>query len=122
MEFKGTKGRWEIEGHPYFDEEDGYVGAYNITTQNREQTVTAIPAYEFWGQTIETAKANALLISKAPEMLEMLEKAMIELSRIKLSMLAHPDCTVGSEFDDYTTSAQECEDEIEQLIKEATTL
>ncbi len=36
--------------------------------------------------------------------------------------MAHPDCTAGSEFDDYTTLAQECEDEIEQLIKEATEL
>lgn len=63
---------------------------------------------------------QAIKDSKSPEMLEMLDKARVELSRIRRSMMAHPDCIAGSEFDDYTTSAQECEDEIEQLIKEAT--
>lgn len=103
MEFKGTKGKWEVKGHPYFNEEDGYVGAYNITTQNREQTVTAVPAYEFWGQTIETAKANALLISKAPEMLEMLE--------ILLKEFKATDVRTGA-----------IKEDLKQLIKEATTL
>lgn len=70
----------------------------------------------------EGKRANALLISKAPEMLEMLEKAKTELSRIKNSMRAHPDCTEGSEFDDYTSSAEDCENNIEQLIKQATEL
>lgn len=55
-------------------------------------------------------------------MLEMLERAKVELSRIKCSMMAHPDCTEGSEFDDYTSSAQDVENNIEQLIKEATEL
>jgi hypothetical protein len=32
-------------------------------------------------------------------------------------MLAHPDCTEGSEFDDFTTSAQETEDEIQNYIE-----
>ena len=31
-------------------------------------------------------------------------------------MLVHPDCEEGSEFDDYTTSAQETENQIEELI------
>lgn len=53
------------------------------------------------------------------KMLEMLNKARVELSKIRHSMMAHPDCIEGSEFDDYTTSTQKCEDEIEQVIKEA---
>ena len=43
------------------------------------------------------------------------------IQSLKLSMLAHPDCTDGSEFDDYATTAQDIEFEIELIIKEATT-
>ena len=32
-------------------------------------------------------------------------------------MLAHPDCQEGSEFDDFTTLAQETEDELEDYIE-----
>ncbi len=63
---------------------------------------------------------DALEKLKALEMLEMLKKVKSELSRIKGSVMAHPDCIEGSEFDDYTNSAEEVESEIEQLIKEAT--
>lgn len=63
---------------------------------------------------------DALEKLKAFEMLEMLKKVKSELSRIKGSVMAHPDCIEGSEFDDYTNSAEEVESEIEQLIKEAT--
>lgn len=50
------------------------------------------------------------------EMISMLEKSRKMLQSLKLSMLVHPDCEEGSEFDDYTTSAQETEDEIEELL------
>lgn len=59
MEFKGTKGKWVVEkthekGKWIQSEDGGYC---------------AISA----GSTLEESKANALLISKAPEMLEMLK-------------------------------------------------
>jgi hypothetical protein len=66
--------------------------------------------------------ANALLISKALDLLEELDKARQIIRSLKLSMLGHPDCTYNSEFDDLTTKAQQSEDEIEKLIKEATEL
>lgn len=50
------------------------------------------------------------------EMLSLLEKSRKMIQSLKLSMLVHPDCEEGSEFDDFTTSAQETEDEIEELI------
>ncbi|MVW93665.1 hypothetical protein FCL53_17015 [Elizabethkingia meningoseptica] len=50
------------------------------------------------------------------EMLSLLEKSRIEIARLKRAMLVHPDCEEGSEFDDYTTSAQETENEIEELL------
>lgn len=99
MEFKGTKGKWTNSSNAVHNEEGKCICI-----------------------TYENIIVDALLISKAPEMLEMLQKAKAELSRIKGSMMAHPDCIVGSEFDDYTSTAQECENEIELLIREATEL
>jgi hypothetical protein len=104
MEFKGTKGKWEFSEN----------GGVHVTT-NSGMICDLITSSQ-------KDKYNALLISKAPEMLEMLERTKVELSRIKGSMMAHPDCTEGSEFDDYTSSAQDVENNIEQLIKEATEL
>lgn len=73
MEFKGTKGKWYITSSPYYNEETGENdGSFYIVTKDLKYIITGVNAYSFWGQTIETAKANALLISKAPEMLEML--------------------------------------------------
>lgn len=105
-EFKGTKRKWEITGRPFFDEDAGNIGSYYIATENKEQIMATVPAYESWGQTLETARANALIISKAPEMLEMLKE-------------------IVSEFDIYKSLAQgtsKCDAimKAEQLIKEAT--
>lgn len=55
------------------------------------------------------------------DQLELLKDALMKaqgvICRLKLSMMAHPDCTESSELDDYTTMAQEVEDEIEKLLK-----
>lgn len=56
------------------------------------------------------------------ELLETLKEANTMIAVLKRSMLVHPDCEIGSEFCDYTTNAQNLEDEIEQLIKQATEL
>lgn len=97
MEFKGTKGKW-LMTHPKGSNGFLYVGLRpnegNIATC---YTVDADSA-RFRNVTIET-KANALLISKAPEMLEMLKEVK---SRLK-----------GNGFPSLTAK-------IEQLIKEAT--
>ncbi|MDV3750623.1 hypothetical protein CMU19_04350 [Elizabethkingia anophelis] len=61
-----------------------------------------------------------LLLEELPdhseEILSLLEKSRKMIQSLKLSMLVHPDCEEGSEFDDYTTSAQETENEIEELL------
>jgi hypothetical protein len=64
MEFKGTKGQW------YIDTELEYMNEYDvkvrvISSDNDEEFVN------IFGNN-EEDEANALLISKAPEMLEML--------------------------------------------------
>ena len=48
---------------------------------------------------------------------ELLKKAIRTISRMKLSMLDHPDCTEGSEFDGFTTEAEEIQDQIFDFFK-----
>jgi len=65
MEFKGTKGKWNIERHQH-----QLCGDYLIIDENDYQLAIADNEYI---QDYEKTKANALLISKAPEMLEILQ-------------------------------------------------
>jgi hypothetical protein len=90
-EFKGTNGKWVVSEFNY-DEIKSESG-FSIA--------------DVWDMDTETfpnpdeAKANALLISKSPEMLEMLEKLI-------------PILKENSRFSQL--------EEVEQLIKEATEL
>jgi uncharacterized secreted protein with C-terminal beta-propeller domain len=80
-QFKGTKGKWEVsKAYETIIDEEGYGIAQEYGIKNSL----------YW-------KANALLISKAPELLEMLE-----------------------EVKDYLGS--DVRGKVEQLIKEATEL
>ena len=107
-EFKGTKGKWDIDSSS--DSRVKLVGG-----------LIDVWIYRNSGDIdIMEAKANAQLISKAPEMLEMLKEAKRVICSMKLSMWVHPDCSEGSEFYDMATTGEETEDKIEQLIKEAT--
>lgn len=67
-----------------------------------------------WFQTLLHPDAN--LIAAAPDLLVALQEAKQLICSLKLSMLAHPDCTEGSEFDDYTSTAQEFEDKAAEVI------
>jgi len=95
MDFKGTKGKWHIEN--LHAPKEGKYPAFeiDISTETEENMCTVWYAELF----AEEAKANALLISKAPEILQMLERAR------KALLMVDP-----------------LSDEIEQLIKEATEL
>jgi hypothetical protein len=69
MEFKGTKGKWYIEN--LNEPKEGKYPAFEIDISTEiEQNMCTIWYSELFA--VE-AKANALLISKAPEMLVMLE-------------------------------------------------
>jgi hypothetical protein len=61
MEFKGTKGKWKLEN----------IDNNWLVMSNDENLVG-----------INNNKANALLISKAPEMLEMLQIYLADLNNI----------------------------------------
>lgn len=95
MEFKGTKGKWIVD-----HEESGFNKYHQLCTPI--STKGFIGFCEIYGDD-EESKANALLISKSPEMLEMLQKIHLKLT---------DSDTIN--YDDY--------EELEQLIKEATEL
>jgi hypothetical protein len=91
MEFKGTKGKWILEdGKEIMCNNNLISTGYGFMVKNR-YTVT------------EESRANALLISKAPEMLEMLQLTLVEL-----------ETGAKKHWEIYGM--------IEQLIKEATEL
>ena len=66
--FKGTKGKWKVhKGSHYFSVkyEENERGGINLFMISED--------YKGFHSLVEECEANALLISKAPEMLEMLE-------------------------------------------------
>jgi len=115
MEFKGTKGKWEaIENSYYFDvrtsNKNGRDLCVNVLVLDNCKTDSLS----------EENKANAKLIAAAPEMFEMLKVAKSTIQSLRLSMSAHPDYEVDSEFYDYVDLADEKETEIEKLLTKIT--
>ena len=95
MEFKGTKGKWVVD-----IDESSYNEFHQLCTPISRKYPghgTIVRLCEVYGED-EPSIANALLISKAPEMLEMLIN-LTEVCDIKI-----------------------LKDKAEQLIKEATEL
>ncbi len=90
MEFKGTKGKW------YYDKEKSKV--------RKEDGNTLCVCYYSNIINKEECEPNALLISKAPEMLEMLKEL----------------CNVILCYEQQTASISNNKLKAEQLIKEAT--
>jgi hypothetical protein len=93
MEFKGTKGKWWsccIKTTPHYVFSAGGDDTVICAFSKRQDMRDELPDEEF--------RANALLISKAPEMLEMLKR------------LIQPDLDISDLI------------EAENLIKEATEL
>ena len=99
-EFKGTKGKWEVRPADHIGCTLVYFGDFKGEIQ----------CWHHHGDTMTSkeANANALLISKAPEMLEMLEKLL--------------DAVDWSVDQWQGNGGREREDKIKQLIKEATEL
>lgn len=65
-EFKGTKGNWSVY-------KPNHIGCENVNIGDNTGFDGYVELWHHHYDTKEEAKANALLISKAPEMLEMLQ-------------------------------------------------
>ncbi|OPC44640.1 hypothetical protein [Elizabethkingia anophelis] len=93
-EFKGTGGTWSVSGEKYFTIES------KVQHERYVVPIVTIATVNSSFRPTEEAKANAKLISKAPEMLEMLKRCevRIEPKDIHISLL----------------------NDLRQLIKEAT--
>jgi hypothetical protein len=119
MEFKGTKGKW------FFDKTKDNITSENVSgilatawmTYNSEEIEERIDGESWLDMRKRTEviriekeierKANALLISKAPEMLEMLSELRLIFDKYEVNF--------ESEFFKY-------KEPLEKLIKEATEL
>lgn len=118
FEFKGTKGPLERK----------YVGSVciGIGTAGDYSKITAnsiIPEKDKeYLREKEATEADMQLYACAPELLEALKSARLTISRLKLSIAAHPDCEPESEFNGRAIMAQRTEDEIENLLAKATTI
>jgi hypothetical protein len=97
MEFKGTKGKWK--------ESSSNVKGILISVKNPNRDICTVWQYDNDFLETREAKANALLISKAPEMLEMLKELKGVFDKYSVDF--------ESEFFKYKQP-------LEQLIKEAT--
>ena len=79
MEFKGTKSELIVIDRTKLTEQNGTIGSFDIETKDGKKFAQVHP-YEFYGIPLEQSSANALLISKAPEMLEMLQSVQETIS------------------------------------------
>lgn len=98
MKFKGTSGPWYADRILIDTIEIVKIKSY-------EKIIGNLAAYEFRDVSIDETNANAQLISKAPEMLEMLNECLNILS----------DVPLGREMSSWAKQTK-------QLIKEATEL
>ena len=89
MEFKGTKGELERKYVSGICIGIGIVGEYSQITAN--SVLEHLENDDQYEKEKEEIEANLLLYSKSTEMLEILKKARLTISRLKNSMLAHPD-------------------------------
>lgn len=112
-EFKGTKGKWVTQWNGFYFEvrrEEDFIDGKNLsissflydTNNNGDRSGT------------DENKANALLISKAPEMLEKLESS---LNVIKWYM---ENSIPDENHEDFFNIGMNQREELKQLIKEAT--
>ena len=86
-----------------------YLAGYNQAVED----YNSIEAYA-----IQDVLATEIMVlrEKNAELVEMLKEAKSMIGKLRRSISVHPDCTIGSEFDDYTSDAQNLENEIESLI------
>lgn len=87
-EFKGTAYQWAV----------GHDGCSVVSSDKTERSIVSIQTIctinTLWASK-EEVKANSLLISKAPEMLEMLKRALQTLKDIDSTLAHHNHDVIG---------------------------
>lgn len=120
--FKGTKGKWKVKhsvSKPAFNVVGTSLGGtYKIA--RCPYYINHLFAKEHNDKEVDEAKANAQLISKAPEMLEMLEKCLSEFEQCKDAIWELMEYQDGWESN--KDRVEEKIEKIQQLIKQATEL
>jgi hypothetical protein len=106
MEFKGTKGKWEIYWNIQYPD---------ILISTDEVDIATVDSWDHDTTYEEESKANALLISKAPEMLKMLNKTLSNLESIMKLMILFKHDKKGTDFKIISKLIKEHK----KLIKEA---
>ena len=114
MEFKGTKGKWIVR---YEKNSNGFV---NIDLPNKRFITFYGKLKKINDVFPEETKANALLISKAPEMLEETQDTIDELKLLKSTIIEASK--TNNKLESVAEVIQNWIDRKEQLIKEATEL
>lgn len=114
MEFKGTKGTWTINPKQFDFETDIYCGTTRIAEVKHYNH--GDNDWTRFDPTVEVGKANAQLISKAPEMLEMLQRI------ISLESIICMGGAVAEQWQGEAEALNTMMNDAKQLIKEATTI
>lgn len=115
MKFLGTKGKWELKSEIKKNEYDvEYFSIDHIEVNAQECINVYFDCRLDYKESFNEAKANALLISRSPILIEEHIKEIDFLKRIKKQL---DDLGGSMEFE-----VEERILEIEQLIKEATEL
>lgn len=119
MEFKGTKEEWSIR--KTFDQNyDQPILEIDSYKAGKEGIITVWSGQGIGEEIDDEIKANALLISKAPEMLEELNDTIVDLKILKSNIL--DALRTDNRWEGMDKVIQKWIDRKEQLIKEATEL
>lgn len=104
--------------HPYrtWLENSRFSNDDNISVLEDSGAIDEVAERYAQYQTQELLEQNRELLESNESLTSKLKEAKSMLGRLRRSMSVHPDCTSGSEFDDYTTDAQNLEDEIDEVL------
>jgi len=90
MEFKGTKGTWVIENLHEPEKLEGKADMINISALKVTNRINHLNIITVWRTNLfsENAKANALLISKSPVLLQAIHDSIEPLKKAGLKEMA----------------------------------
>lgn len=112
METKFTKGKWTVNRH------NNVYSKYQLPIAVIYDGSTAHNSFR--ESNVRICKANALLISKSPEMFEEIKESITDLKILKTNILQ--SAKLDNKWDGFAELVQQWIDRKEQVLKEATEL